>query len=123
MTPVPSDPRTWAGFHSVAVRGFKKVDCETWLESVTTAAGFGLAILGAFCIWDGYVQALLSGQVDSSALAGGWRPAAVFVTGLGLMAVRLMTDSFYLIDPARDAVYLHFKIGPFRRVRRVGSIL
>src|SRR5262252_2605782 len=113
MTPVPSDPRTWAGFSHFGVRGFRKVECETRLESVTTAAGFGLAICGAIWTWAIYATLHPISRAEAAALVGHWPPVAMFVAGLGLLAVRLMTDNFYLIDPARHAVYLHFKLGPF----------
>jgi hypothetical protein len=117
MTPVPSDPRTWAGFSHIGVRGFTKVECETRLERITTTIGFGLAIFGAVWIWAMYATAHPITQAEAAAAVGDWRPAAVLIAGLGFLALRLMTDNFYLVDPARHAVYLHFKFGPFRRVQ------
>jgi hypothetical protein len=117
---IPTDPTTWTDFKDPAVHGFAKLDCNSTLESALTAAGNVLAAAAGSYL---FTMLLLALDDVRTAAASQWLQAhaVAFVPGfMALSAVffvaRRLTDNFYLIDPARHAVYYHFSCCFVRRV-------
>ena len=117
-----SDPRTWTDFRNPELHGFEKVDCDTTLERAFIATGITCVSLVFAVLWF-----TLRGLLYRSR----WRlhlpPSAVplLVPGLAAaagmsVALRWLTDNFYLIDSSRHAVYYRFE---FLFVRRVTLLL
>lgn len=123
MTPeVRSDPRTWTDFRDPGSRGLIKVDCDTPLESgfQMTAAFCGLFALLLYLerfrfdqrgLLTRLVQPL---RIDTEPIMIGLAIAAVAAAALWLL-----TDNFFLVDPAQHLVYLHSRVLFVRRVRRL----
>jgi hypothetical protein len=117
VTPIPSDPRTWDDFRNPEARGFTKIDRDTPLEAITFGVGLLLTALGGFWAFALYSPRNAGNQGGMAAVLHDWRPVSIVSAGLVLLAVRLLTDNFYLIDSARHAIYYHFEVAWFRRVR------
>jgi hypothetical protein len=115
---IPADPRTWRDWRDPAAHGFVKVDCDTALERALSSGVTVVAIAGAILLWlafgspRSHVGPLP--PLDSRTLPVAWSLLALAVV---LFAARALTNSFYLVDPARHVIYSHFQFLFIRRVR------
>jgi hypothetical protein len=114
---LPHDPTTWSDFKDSGARGFTKVDCDTTLEDWLSGGATIFAIVAGIWIMflvdpGGHRTAPLPPEVRS------WTGPVFLLVGASILAVaRLLTDNFYLVDPARHLVYYHFRFAFFRNVR------
>ena len=114
---LPHDPTTWSDFKDSGARGFTKVDCDTTLEHWLRDGATMLAVFGG--IW--MMMLIDPGERRGAPLPPGftaWTGPGLLLIGAAILAVAwLVTDNFYLVDPARHLVYYHFRFAFFRNVR------
>jgi hypothetical protein len=110
-----NDPRTWTDWVDPESLGLEKVELDTAFEKVLMAGAYGSSVTALLIILLGR-----RGRIESLV----WPDPAVMpllATALALAiffaALRLMTDSFYLIDSSRHLVYTHTRFAFRRRVR------